>query len=103
MYDAGLHPETRTELITPGGRRRFLDFFFRAQGLAVEIEGYAYHGTRESHRRDVTRFNEVLQCPEVRTLLRFTAEDVFHRPAHMIEQIRAALARLRQGDARPSR
>ncbi|WP_461064060.1 hypothetical protein [Streptomyces pseudoechinosporeus] len=102
MYDAGLHPETQAELITPGGRRRFLDFFFRAEGLAVEVEGYAYHGTRESHRRDITRFNEVLQCPEVRTLLRFTAEDIFHRPAHMIEEIRAALARLRGGGGQPN-
>lgn len=51
MYDAGLHPETQAELITPGGRRRFLDFFFRAEGLAVEVEGYAYHGTRESRLR----------------------------------------------------
>ncbi|WP_181446951.1 hypothetical protein, partial [Streptomyces sp. NTH33] len=81
LHDAGLHPESQAELITPAGRRVRLDFLFRAAGLAVEIEGYAYHGTRNSHRQDVARYNQTLQCPEVRNLLRFTAEDVFHRPA----------------------
>jgi very-short-patch-repair endonuclease len=93
LHDAGLHPESQAELITPAGRRVRLDFFFRAKGLAVEIEGYAYHGTRDSHRRDVARYNQILQCPEVRSLLRFTAEDVFHRPAYMIQEIRTALAK----------
>jgi hypothetical protein len=109
LHDAGLHPESQAELRTPDGRRRYLDFFFRAEGLAVEIEGFAYHGTRESHRRDIARFNEVLQCPEVRLLLRYTAAHVFHRPGEMIEEIRAALPKLREdrgsgsaGTQRPS-
>ncbi|WNM35916.1 hypothetical protein RKE30_38990 [Streptomyces sp. Li-HN-5-11] len=92
MLDAGLRPESQAEVRTPDGRRRYLDFLFRAEGLAVEIEGYAYHGTREAHRRDIDRFNQILQCPEIRNLLRFTAEDVFHRSAWVIRQIRAALA-----------
>ncbi|GAA2764756.1 hypothetical protein GCM10010103_37970 [Streptomyces paradoxus] len=94
MADTGLRPETQVELFTPLGRRVVLDFLFRREGLAVEIEGYAYHGTREAHRRDVSRFNQVLQCPEVRSLLRFTAQDVFHRPAGMLAEIRAALLAL---------
>ncbi|WP_308434641.1 hypothetical protein [Streptomyces cinerochromogenes] len=65
-----------------------------AAGLAVEIEGYAYHGTRDAHRRDVDRFNQLLRCPEIRSLLRFSAEDVFHRPGHMLAEIKAALAPL---------
>ncbi|MFF7470880.1 hypothetical protein [Streptomyces sp. NPDC008092] len=94
MHDAGLRPETQAEVQPPGGSRRYLDFLFRAEGLAVEIEGYAYHGTREAHRRDVSRFNQILQCPEVRGLLRFTAEDVFNRPAWLITEIRTALTSL---------
>ncbi|CAL9475666.1 hypothetical protein [Streptomyces sp. enrichment culture] len=92
MHDAGLHPETQVELKTPDGRRRYLDFLFRAAGLAVEIEGYAFHGTREAHRRDVARFNELHRCAEVRALLRYTAEDVFHRPTLMIKEIREVLS-----------
>jgi very-short-patch-repair endonuclease len=91
MADTGLRPESQVQLFTPLGRRVVLDFLFRREGLAVEIEGYAYHGTREAHRRDVSRFNQVLQCPEVRSLLRFTAQDVFRNPTQMITEIRAAL------------
>ncbi|MFI5887862.1 hypothetical protein [Streptomyces sp. NPDC051554] len=91
MSDAGLRPDSQAELITPEGRRVVLDFLFRRERLAVEIEGYAYHGTRESHRRDVARFNQVMQCPEVNILLRYTAEDVFHHPDRMIQGIRAGL------------
>ncbi|WP_260326834.1 hypothetical protein [Streptomyces sp. TLI_185] len=91
MHDAGLHPETQGELITHGGRLLRPDFLFRAQGVAVEIEGYAYHGRREDHRRDVARFNEFQQCAEVRITLRFTAEEVFHSPTTMINTVRRAL------------
>lgn len=91
LSDAGLHPEPQAELRLPDGRRRYLDFLFRKEGLGIEIEGYAYHGTREAHRRDVTRFNEILRCPEVRGVLRFTAEDVFGRPGWMVRQVESAL------------
>ncbi|AEY89990.1 hypothetical protein ACWC4C_38070 [Streptomyces olivaceoviridis] len=99
MYDADLHPESQAELRTPDGSRRVVDFLFRAAGLAVEIEGYAYHGTREAHRRDIDRFNQLLRCPEIRSLLRFSAEDVFRRPAYMVAEIRATLASL-TGDSK---
>ncbi|WP_053708454.1 hypothetical protein [Streptomyces sp. NRRL B-3648] len=99
MHDAGLHPESQAELRTPDGNRRVVDFLFRAAGLGVEIEGYAYHGTREAHRRDVHRFNQLLRCPEIRSLLRFSAEDVFRRPAYMVAEIRATLASL-TGDSK---
>lgn len=92
MHDAGLHPESQPTLITPGGRALRPDFFFRAEGLVVEVEGYAFHGTREAHKRDARRFNELAGCPEVRRILRFTAADVSHRPAEMVATVRAALA-----------
>ncbi|MEW2510876.1 hypothetical protein [Streptomyces sp. NPDC046870] len=94
MYDAGLHPESQAELRSPDGSRRVVDFLFRAAGLAVEIEGYAYHGTREAHRQDIARYNQLLRCPEIRSLLRFSAEDVFRRPAYVIAEVRAALVSL---------
>ncbi|MFE2281380.1 hypothetical protein ACFXAE_29935 [Streptomyces sp. NPDC059454] len=95
MLDAGLRPETQVEVRTPSGRRRYLDFLFRAEGLAVEIEGYAYHGTREAHRRDMARFNEIARCPEVRHVLRFGAAEVFEGAGAMIDEIRASLVWLR--------
>ncbi|MCX5524758.1 endonuclease domain-containing protein [Streptomyces bobili] len=92
MLDAGLRPETQVELLTPDGHRVIPDFLFRGKGLAVEIEGYAYHGTRDSHRRDVTRFNRIQGCPEVRRVLRYTAEEVFYRPAMVVEEIGRVLS-----------
>ncbi|MEV4440931.1 hypothetical protein AB0K09_18315, partial [Streptomyces sp. NPDC049577] len=91
MHDAGLYPETQVLLVAPSGRRAYPDFFFRAQGLVVEIEGYAWHGSRAQHQRDTARFNDLSACPEVRRILRFTAVDVFRRPDVMIRDICGAL------------
>jgi very-short-patch-repair endonuclease len=101
MHDAGLHPETQAEVVTSAGRVLRPDFLFRAQGVAVEIEGYAYHGRCEDHRRDVARFNDLQQCPEVRFVLRFTAEEVFRSPGTVIATIRRAVGSGSAGGGAP--
>ncbi|MEV6331750.1 hypothetical protein [Streptomyces sp. NPDC051909] len=93
MRDAGLHPETQPTLHTDTGRPLRPDFLFRAAGLVVEIEGFAFHGTRAAHERDVHRFNELQSCPAVRRVLRFTAHEVFTHPDRMIATVRRALER----------
>jgi very-short-patch-repair endonuclease len=95
MHDAGLHPESQAEVNTAQGRTRRLDFLFRAEGLAVEIEGHKWHGSKAQHQNDVIRFNELSGCPEIRQLLRFTANDVLHRPQYVIRTIEQALTQLR--------
>ncbi|MGW0120138.1 endonuclease domain-containing protein [Streptomyces sp. NPDC003327] len=92
MADAGLHPEPQPALRAGDGRALHPDFLFRGAGLAVEIEGYAYHGTRRAHERDVARYNALQSCPEVRRVLRFTAREVFTRPDRVTATIRAALS-----------
>ena len=94
MHDAGLHPESQPVLRTPSGRTVRPDFYFRKAGLVIEIEGYAFHGTRHAHERDVRRYNALSGCPGVRRILRFTATEVFRRPAAVIASIRSALADL---------
>ncbi|MFF9499312.1 hypothetical protein [Streptomyces sp. NPDC014656] len=94
MADASLFPESQPPLRTPGGRSLRPDFLFRAAGLAVEVEGYAYHGTPRAHERDVARFNALQSCPEVRRVLRFTAREVFARPDRMTATVRSALGEL---------
>lgn len=94
MRDAGLHPEIQPTLHTPAGRPLHPDFYFRAEGLAVEIEGFAFHSTRQSHERDVHRFNALQNCPDIRRVLRFTAHEVFTRPDRMTSTIHEALAAL---------
>ncbi|MCX5228378.1 hypothetical protein [Streptomyces sp. NBC_00233] len=92
MGDADLLPECQPILRTAAGPPLRPDFLFRAQGLAVEVEGYAFHGTRQTHERDVARFNALQTCPEIRRVLRFTAGEVFRHPDRMTATIRAALA-----------
>ncbi|MFE6065073.1 hypothetical protein [Streptomyces sp. NPDC056525] len=91
MGDADLFPECQPVLRTAAGPPLRPDFLFRAQGLAVEVEGYAFHGTRRAHERDVARFNVLQSCPEIRRVLRFTAGEVFRHPDRMTATIRAAL------------
>ncbi|MFI9116517.1 hypothetical protein [Streptomyces venezuelae] len=92
MRDADLFPESQPTLRPAAGPALRPDFLFRAEGLAVEVEGYAYHGTRRAHRRDVARFNALQSCPGIHRVLRFTATEVFHHPDRMTATIRAALA-----------
>lgn len=99
MHDAGLHPSSQAELLTPAGRVLRPDFLFREEGVAVEVEGYAYHGTREAHRRDLHRFNELGSCPEIRLIVRVTAEEVFHTPDRFVRRVQEALGGRRGGGA----
>ncbi|MFI0239736.1 hypothetical protein [Streptomyces sp. NPDC016845] len=92
MHEAGLRPVSQAELVTHEGRKVRPDFLFTREGVVVEIEGYVYHGSREAHRRDLARFNDLQLCPEVRLVLRFTASEVMRSPADMISRIRHALA-----------
>ncbi|MFE5966343.1 endonuclease domain-containing protein [Streptomyces sp. NPDC056463] len=94
MRDAGLRPESQPLLHTRGGRSLRPDFLFRAHGLAVEIEGYAFHGSRQAHDRDIRRYNDLADCPEVRRVLRFTARDVFFHPEAMVATIVGVLGQL---------
>ncbi|MEV0096010.1 hypothetical protein [Streptomyces sp. NPDC050738] len=90
--DAGLYPESQVRMVTPlTGHVRYPDFYFRQARVIVEIEGYAFHGTRAAHREDAARFNELQLCPEVRMILRYPASVVLHQPAKMIAEIRAAV------------
>ncbi|MFF0437665.1 endonuclease domain-containing protein [Streptomyces sp. NPDC004327] len=93
MHDADLHPESQPLLRSRAGRALRPDFLFRGAGLAVEIEGYAFHGTRRAHERDVDRYNALTDCREIRRVLRFTATDVFHHPDRVVATIRGALER----------
>ncbi|MDB1086752.1 hypothetical protein PJ985_04120 [Streptomyces sp. ACA25] len=63
MQEAGLRPESQVRLTCAGGRRIRADFGFRAEGLLIEIEGYAWHGTRADHERDVRRYKTSSTAP----------------------------------------
>ncbi|MBT2385754.1 hypothetical protein [Streptomyces sp. ISL-11] len=92
---AGLRPESQAEVTTARGRTVRLDFLFRAEGLGVEIEGFTWHGSRSAHQNDTARFNELAACRGIRQILRFTRDDVFHRPRLTVRTIQSALDALR--------
>jgi very-short-patch-repair endonuclease len=88
LWDAGLVPRTQAALAVRGRRVR-VDFWFPA-GVVVEIEGFAFHSSREQHQSDVLRFNALGTVPGI-TVLRFSRDDVVRRPAAMVTAVRAAL------------
>lgn len=89
LLAAGLRPRSQAVLIDRAGRRVRVDFWFPA-GVAVEVEGFAFHSTREQHQGDIARFNDLARLPGVR-VLRFSWADAFHRSTALVASVRAAL------------
>jgi Protein of unknown function (DUF559) len=69
-----------------------LDFLWRGLGLVVETDGLRYHRTAAQQGRDRRR-DQVLAAAGL-TPLRFTHEQVFHRPAEVERTMRAVVSRL---------
>ena len=68
-----------------------VDVLFAAARLVIEVDGRAYHADNR-FQSDRTRQNRLIRAGY--TVLRFTFDDVVHRPQQVIELIRATLARL---------
>ncbi|MDX6675613.1 MAG: hypothetical protein QOH11_3031 [Solirubrobacteraceae bacterium] len=70
-----------------------VDFLWRAQRLVVEVDGYAYHGTRAGFERDRARDAE-LQAAGYR-VIRVTWRQLVDAPEAVIARIAQALAQPR--------
>lgn len=82
---AGLpKPEVNVEI---EGRQR--DFVWRKQRLAVEVDGYAYHSSREAMRRDRRRDRRLTAALWRPT--RFTYEEVAFEPAATAAELASLL------------
>jgi very-short-patch-repair endonuclease len=68
-----------------------VDFLWPDQRVVAETDGWQAHGTRTAFQTDRAVSN-VLQLAGY-TILRFTDYDLRRRPAHVAQQIRAALER----------
>jgi very-short-patch-repair endonuclease len=67
-----------------------VDFLWREQRLIVEVDGYAYHGTRAAFERDRARDAD-LQARGYR-VMRVTWRQLVDEPEALIARIAQALA-----------
>lgn len=65
------------------------DVAFLAEGIAVEVDGWAWHHTPDRFQRDRSRQNALVGAGWI--VLRFTWFDLTSRPDEVIEQIEAAV------------
>ena len=68
-----------------------VDFLWRAQRRVIEVDGHAYHSTRQATTRD-RRKDDDLEVAGYR-VTRFTADQILHDPSDTLERTRRALGR----------
>ena len=71
--------------------RYVIDFYCRALGLAVEVDGSAHAG-REDY--DEHRTRQLMSEFRVRRVVRFSNDDVLHDIGSVLNEIRAAIEEL---------
>lgn len=82
-------PRPVSQLVIHDGQGQFLarvDFAFVEARVIVEMDGYAYHNSRESFLSDRIRLDELARLGW--TLIRLTWEDVVLRPDWVIQLLR---------------
>ncbi|HEY3716581.1 MAG TPA: DUF559 domain-containing protein [Jatrophihabitantaceae bacterium] len=89
LDQAGIRGWTANHPVAVGGHRFRLDIAFSAQRLAIEVDGWAHHRTKERRDADIERDN-LLTLAGWR-VLRFSWEDVVERPAYVLGVIRSVL------------
>jgi very-short-patch-repair endonuclease len=95
--DAGLpRPEKQRE-VSARGRLRRLDFAYRVQRLALEVDGYAYHSDPTAFEKDRERRNALTSRGW--KVLNFTWRALNERPDEVAEDIRRALGAARSSAA----
>lgn len=83
-------PEAVKEHAPIEGRRFRIDIAFVAQKVAIEVDGWAYHGKhRSAHAKDRKRQNLLVQHGW--RVLRFTAGEIFNEMSAVIGTIEAVL------------
>jgi very-short-patch-repair endonuclease len=75
--------------VRAGTRRFVVDAVHRASGVALELDGRAFHGDDVARRRDIER--DALLAAKGLTVIRFTYEDVMGRPEWCRRQVLQAI------------
>ena len=69
-----------------------IDASYPKRRLAIEVDGFEHHSSPDAFQRDRTRQNRLVAMGW--TVLRFTWDDVVHRPTMVAKQIAEAINRL---------
>lgn len=89
LEQAGIRGWVANHPIRVGGRRFRPDIAFPDLRLAVEVDGWAHHRTKERRDADVERDNLLMLAGW--RVLRLTWEDVADRPDYVLATIRSVL------------
>lgn len=90
LISAGVEGFEPQMLVTHGWFRARVDLGHRAARLALEAEGFEFHGSRRDFAADCHRYDELVAAGWL--VLRFTYEQVMGDPAWVVATVRAALA-----------
>ena len=86
----GLEVEPQIDLFDAAGA--FMarpDLVDRRRRLVIEADSFAYHGSRDALRHDCRRYTELAVHGWI--VLRFTWEDVMHRPEYVLRMLAQAV------------
>jgi very-short-patch-repair endonuclease len=86
----GLPPLVQNHPVRVGERRAWIDACWPALGVAVEVDGKAYHVLGEDWERDLDRQNDLVLGDWL--VLRVTARALRHHPDRVLGWLRSALA-----------
>ena len=90
LRSAGLdEPEKQMSIASDTSSQWRLDFAYPQHKVVIEVDGGRWHSGRQQASRDRRRDNVM----NIRgwTVLRFTWDDVVHRPRYVVEQVKRAL------------
>ena len=87
LRDAGIGGWSANAAVSLPGRRVRPDITFAGLRLAIELDGFAFHGSRAQFERDRERDVDLALAGWV--VHRFSASDVFTRPREFVARVRA--------------
>ena len=89
VVEAGLPAPTLQHEVSIDGRRYRIDLCYPHLRLAIEVDGFGVHGSRDAFEADRARQNDLVLAGW--RVLRFTWRQIRDDPAGVIAQLRAAV------------
>jgi very-short-patch-repair endonuclease len=91
LRSAAISGWTANLAVSVAGELYVVDVAFRRQLVAIEVDGYGPHSSRDAFQRDRTKQSRLIVAGW--TVIRFTWADLMDRPAYVIATIQSVLAR----------